>query len=69
MDNEAQSRLERNERRVNELGSIVFAMAGSFAGYLAYQLIESWIGTFFGIVGGIVVALGIWLLRELFDRE
>jgi hypothetical protein len=69
MENKVQSRLERNERRVNELGSIVFAMAGSFAGYLAYQLIESWIGTLFGIVGGIVVALGIWLLRELFDRE
>jgi hypothetical protein len=69
MENKMQSRLERNERRVNELGSVVFAMAGSFAGYLAYQLIESWIGTLFGIVGGIVVALGIWLLRELFDRE
>jgi hypothetical protein len=69
MENKVQSRLERNERRVNELGSVVFAMAGSFAGYLAYQLIESWIGTLFGIVGGIVVALGIWLLRELFDRE
>ena len=69
MDNEAQSRLERNERKVNELASIVFAMAGSFAGYLAYLLIDNWMGTFFGIVGGIVVALGIWLFRELFDRE
>jgi hypothetical protein len=69
MDNKARSRLERNERKVNELGSIVFAMAGSFAGYLAYLFVVDWMGTFFGVVGGIVVALGIWLLRELFDRE
>ena len=69
MDDEVQRRLDRIERKVGEIASIVFAMGGGFAGYLAYLLIENWLGTLLGIVGGIVVAFGVWLLRELVDRE
>jgi hypothetical protein len=56
MDDQAQRLLERIERKVNEIASVVFAMAGSLAGYLAYLLIENSMGIFHGIVDGIAIA-------------
>jgi hypothetical protein len=71
MDDQAQRLLERIERKVNEIASVVFAMAGSFAGYLVYLLIENWMGIFHGIVGGIAMAFAVfvWLFRELHDQK
>jgi hypothetical protein len=66
VDDETRQMLRRLEKKIDAIAFTVAGLAGALVGYLAYLIIERWVGASIaaGAAGAIGYGFCVWILRK-----